>query len=318
MARSDPKPNKRKKAAEPQPQTLIIPKISPEMLEAARRAAETGAQVSEETLEQKAEEAAKAEAEAAAARQAAEEKKIEEVREQVQPEPPAPRPRTRAEERRHALRREQKAFAQKVHDDHLWLNNPVIMRGLGLAPVVVAATSGSRALMLCAALILLLTPTRVAAVALCHLTGNRGRPLIYCFTAAVLYIPAYVLLYQIFGSELATLGIYLPILVVDPCIVKRMENPELESVGQALRRGVNNTVGMCAATLLVGCLRELLALGTVFGSQVLSAAPLPLAGEPAAGFILVGVLAAGWTGIASAYVTYKLEELKRRYADRKR
>lgn len=318
MAKSDPKPNKRKKAAEPQPQTLIIPKISPEMLEAARRAAEAGTAVNEEALEQQAEQAAQAEAAEKAEQQAAEEKKIQAVREQVQPAPAEPRPRTRAEERRHMLRREQKAFAQRVHDDHLWMNNPVIMRGLGLAPVVVAATTGRSALMLCAALILLLTPTRVASVALCHLTGNRGRPLIYSFTAAVLYIPAYILLYELFGAELTLLGIYLPILAVEPAIVKRMENPELESLGEALYRGLNNTLGMCITTLLVGCLRELLGQGTVFGNPVFQAAPLPLAGEPAFGFILVGMLAAGWTGLAGAYVTYKLEELKRRYADRKR
>ncbi|MGN0975172.1 MAG: Rnf-Nqr domain containing protein [Gemmiger sp.] len=315
MAKSDPKPNKRKKKGEPQPATLIIPKISPEMLEAARRAAETGDVQDEQQLEQQAAEAARAEEERRAARQAEEDKKVEEARRAAQPAPP--RARTRAEERRHALRREQKAFARRVHDDHLWLNNPVIMRGLGLAPVVVAATTGQNALMLCVAVLLLLTPVRVVSVALCHLTGNRGRPLIYSFTGAVLYIPAYVILYALFGNNLSLLGIYLPILVVEPAIVKRMENPDLESVGEAFRRGVNNTVGLCVTTLMVGCLRELLASGTLFGNPVLNFAPLPLAGEPAAGFILVGMLAAGWTGVANAYVTYKLEELKRRYVDRK-
>ena len=32
--------------------------------------------------------------------------------------------------------------------DRLWLNNPVVMQGLGLAPLVVAATTGRNALIL--------------------------------------------------------------------------------------------------------------------------------------------------------------------------
>ncbi len=77
--------------------------------------------------------------------------------------------------------------------------------------------------MLCIAALILVTFTRMLAVAVCHLTGNRFRPVIYCYTAALLYIPTYVLLYALFGADLTLLGIYLPILVVEPAIVKRME-----------------------------------------------------------------------------------------------
>ena len=45
-----------------------------------------------------------------------------------------------------------------------------------------------------------------------------------------LYIPVYVLMYQLFGADLSLLGIYLPLLVVEPAIVKRMEFAELEPV----------------------------------------------------------------------------------------
>ena len=41
--------------------------------------------------------------------------------------------------------------------DRLWLNNPVVLQGLGLAPLVVAATTGRNALILAMAVALLLT-----------------------------------------------------------------------------------------------------------------------------------------------------------------
>ena len=86
----------------------------------------------------------------------------EPVRQEPQPEPqPAPK--------RHAgvLRSRSEAEAElneKIRSDHIWLSNPVMVRGLGLAPVVGAALDGERALILCVASLLLVTLTRVLAV----------------------------------------------------------------------------------------------------------------------------------------------------------
>ena len=198
---------------------------------------------------------------------------------------PAPRPAAPASEpRKNAVPRSrteaENDLNEKIRRDHIWLSNPVMVRGLGMAPIVGAALDGHHALMLCVASLLLITFTRVLAVAVCHLTKNRFRPVIYSYAAALLYIPVYVLMYQLFGADLSLLGIYLPLLVVEPAIVKRMEFAELEPVSAAFRHGFNNSLGMCAALLIVGCLRELLATGAVFGNQVIHAAPLPLAAQP--------------------------------------
>ena len=158
-----------------------------------------------------------------------------------------------------------------------------MVRGLGLAPIVAAAVSGQNAWMLCAAAILLVTATRMLAVAICHLTGNRFRGVVYSYAAAIVYIPAYIILYNLFGADLSLLGIYLPMLVVEPAVIKRMESNDLETVGEAFRRGINNTIGICFSVLLVGVVRELLAEGTVFGNVVFPVAPLPLADQPGTG-----------------------------------
>ena len=102
-------------------QTLIIPQISPEMLESARRAAMEGK--TQQEIEQAAM-AAEQQRQAQTAQTTAETPK-------PAPKPAAPRRKTRAEA--------EAELDQKIHDDHLWLNNPVMMRGLGLAPVIAAA-----------------------------------------------------------------------------------------------------------------------------------------------------------------------------------
>lgn len=243
------------------------------------------------------------------------------IKEQTTARHPA-QPAAQPAQKRHAglLRSRNEAESElneKIRSDHVWLSNPVMVRGLGLAPVVGAALDGERALMLCVACLLLVTLTRVLAVAVCHISNNRFRPMIYCYAAAVLYIPVYVLLYGLFGNDLTMLGIYLPILIVEPAIVKRMEFTELEPIRDAWRHGFNNGIGMCAALLIVGCLRELLATGAVFGHQLLQVQLFPLAAQPAGGFILVGAIAAVWCAIANAYTDYKREEVRRLYADRK-
>lgn len=281
-------------------QTVIIPQLSPEVLERTRRAAAEG-----KTPQQIDEEAAAAARQAAQAQSAAEQA----VEPKPQPKPQAKARKTRAEA--------EAELAQSIHDDHLWLNNPVMVRGLGLAPIVAMASDGDRALMLCVLSILLLTATRMLAVAVCHITGNRFRPVVYAYSAAILYIPAYIIMYNIFGTNLSIMGIYLPMMVVEPVIVKRMEAAELETIGEAFRKGINNTIGLCIAILLVGTLRELLAYGTVFEKPLLSVELLPLAAQPAGGFLLLGLLAAGWTAVGGAYVHYKQEEVRHLYADRK-
>ena len=229
----------------------------------------------------------------------------------------APAPKHKRTAPANSYKEAEAVLNERIRADHILLSNPVIVRGLGLAPVIGAALDGQRALMLCIAALILVTFTRMLAVAVCHLTGNRFRPVIYCYTAALLYIPTYVLLYALFGADLTLLGIYLPILVVEPAIVKRMEFSELEPVKEALRHGFNNALGMCVVLLLVGCLRELLATGAVFGHVVMHNALLPLAALPAGGFVILGVMAACWCAAANLYTDYKHEEVRRLYADRK-
>ena len=236
-----------------------------------------------------------------------------------QPKPATPAPAKKPEGgHRRTLAEAQSELDAHVTHEHIGLNNPVMVRGLGLAAVVAAATDGDNALMLSVAVLMLLTFTRVLAVAVCHLTGNRFRPVIYCYAAALCYIPTYLVAYNLFGNDLAVLGIYLPLLVVDPAVLKRMEFDELESVGHAFRLGINNSLGVCLATMLVGCLRELLAAGTLFDRKILARALLPVAGQVSGGFLIVGLLAAVWLAVRGMYVDYKKEEVSRLYGKRKR
>ena len=210
-----------------------------------------------------------------------------------------------------------------AHHDRVFLNNPVVMQGMGLAPLVVVATTGQNGLMLAAAVTLLLVPSRVLACLLSRLVPLRDeeptpeqlqkkllpRALLYAASAAVVYLAAYPILNFVFGTGLLNLGIYLPMLVVEPLLTYRFGRVQ-ETVHKAVSKGVRITVGYALLLLVVGVVREWLSLGTVFGAPVGRWALLPLAKMPAGGFIVLGVLRAVWRALAARRKAYLVREAR--------
>lgn len=197
--------------------------------------------------------------------------------------------------------------------DRIFLNNPVIMQGMGLAPLVVAATTARNALMLSVAVILLLTPVRVIAALLARTGYYRFRGLIYCPTSATVYIGVYYALQAIFDVEILQLGIYLPLLVVEPLIIKRYERPQKERLVTALKKGLRTTCGYVLVLMLMGCLREVLTTATLFDHAIprIPADLFPMASLPAGGFLLLGVVCAVWRSAVNRYKKYVNMEAKR-------
>lgn len=209
------------------------------------------------------------------------------------------------------------------HHDRVFLNNPVVMQGMGLAPLVVLATSGQNALMLAVAVVLLLTPSRMLACLLSRLFPLREehpanaelekkllpRSILYSGSAAVVYLAAYPILNRLFGVSLLVLGIYLPMLVVEPLLTYRFGRVQ-ETVHKAVSKGVRITVGYALLLLVVGVVREWLSLGTVFGAPVGRWALLPLAKMPAGGFIVLGILCAIWRAAAAKRKEYLKKEAR--------
>ncbi len=209
-----------------------------------------------------------------------------------------------------------------AHHDRVFKNNPVVMQGMGLAPLVVLATSGRNAVMLAVAVALLLTPSRMLACLLsrlCPLRDERPAPeelekkllpraFVYSGSAAVVYLAVYPILNALFGTDLLTLGIYLPLLVVEPLLTYRFGRVQ-ETMHKAVSKGLRITLGYALILLLLGCVREWLALGSVFGIPF-SRSVLPMAGMPAGGFIVLGVVCAIWRALARKRQKYLKNEAR--------
>ena len=97
-------------------------------------------------------------------------------------------------------------------------------------------------------------------------------------------------------------------LVAEPLLTYRFGRVQ-ETMKKAVSKGIRITIGYGLLLLLLGCVREWLSAGTVFG-HVLSRPVLPMASMPAGGFIVLGVVCAVWRALARKQREYLKNEAR--------
>lgn len=193
------------------------------------------------------------------------------------------------------------SLEESMRRDLLLLNNPVLVQGLALTPAVGVTTTLQNALVLSAAALLLITPVRLIGDLLYERIPSRLRMLVYSIIAALVYIPAVIILSLVFGAQANNAGIFLPVLIVDGVVLSRAEIPSREGIGYALRNGLMTSFGVSMVLVLTGAVREFLGAGKLYGVQLLKTAPLPVASTVAGGFITVALFAAALQAVANRY-----------------
>ncbi|MEG3029114.1 MAG: Rnf-Nqr domain containing protein [Oscillospiraceae bacterium] len=188
-----------------------------------------------------------------------------------------------------------------VRRKKVFLSNPVFIKGLALAPLAVAATTVRNGLLLCIAVFFLLTPTRIATSFITRTMSVPLKTFFYPMISAVIFCFIYYYMYKFLGAQVLTLGVYLPILVVDPLIVKNFEKTRKESLTYSFINGMKNTAGFIVACLIISVVREFLAYGSIYGIVILKFSPLPMAQYSFGGFLIIAMISAIWTMAVNSY-----------------
>ncbi len=202
-----------------------------------------------------------------------------------------------AKEKKYKLR----SIEDYIRRDLVFMNNPVLVTGLGLAPVIMGAVTLKNALILSVGVAVLCTPVRFLGNLLVGYLPQRLRAMVYSLMAAGMFIPCLMLEHRLFGYNINNfVGLYLPLLAVDAIIISRTEIPGRETVWDSIRNGVVTSLGFALVICIVGSVREILFYGSIYGHE-LSWLParLPIAGVACGGFIIVGLLAALWQWLIS-------------------
>ena len=210
-------------------------------------------------------------------------------------------------DRSEKMRAELTNWEDTVRKRKITLSNPVFIKGLALAPLAIAATSVKNSAILSVMVILLLTPTRIITSLITRRMSVPLKTFFYPLVSAFVFGIAYYGMYRVMGTTALSLGVYLPILVVDPLIVKNFEKTRKEEFLYSIINGLRNTAGFVLACMLLGAVREVLAFGTLAGIQLTTVKFLPMAQHSFGGFLIIGLLSALWSNMVNAY-KHRLEK----------
>ncbi len=169
--------------------------------------------------------------------------------------------------------------------------NPTFVLMLGLCPTLAVTTSAINAIGMGLSTTVVLLFSNIIISILRNIIPNRVRVPAFIVIVATLVTVVQFLLEGYLPSLYASLGIYIPLIVVNCIILGRAEsyaskNSVLTSAFDGIGMGIGFTFGLTC----IGIVREILGAGQLFGFQI-----LPLAEDGKIGFtpITIFVLAPG-------------------------
>ena len=185
----------------------------------------------------------------------------------------------------------------KVFTNSMLKHNPIFMQLIGLCSVLAITNSLQNAIAMGAAVTFVLIMSNAVVSIFRNIIPDKIR--IPCF---IVVIATFVTLVQMilhaFSQPIySALGIFLPLIVVNCCILGEAEgfaykNPLIPSIVDGIGTGVGYTIAVVA----MGLVREFFGYGTLFNVNILpeSYPGIGIMGAPAGAFILLGFLIAGF------------------------
>jgi len=193
----------------------------------------------------------------------------------------------------------------KLFNDYmkgLWRENPVFVLLLGMCPTLAVTTKAIFGFSMGVAVIFVLVSSSMVVSIFKKLIPNQVRIATYTIIIATFVTITDYFLKAKFPSISKDLGPYVPLIVVNCIILGRAEafaskNNPLRSLFDALGMGC----GFTAALVILGSIRELVGVGSIFGFQLLGAEyeQWIVMILPAGAFITLGLLIAGFNMINS-------------------
>lgn len=173
------------------------------------------------------------------------------------------------------------------------LKNPVLVGTIGLCPVVAISTSLKAALIMSAiTIITLIIAQALTSLLLKHLP-QWVRLGLYTLVGMIVVIPAMYIADKYSPETMLALGIYFPLLAVNPLVVRNCEREAVDSsFGRSIVTSICAGIGYSAVLIIVGIVREILGAGTIWGKEIKFLNPAAAFLMPVGGFIIIAYLAA--------------------------
>ena len=185
-----------------------------------------------------------------------------------------------------------KGFLQ-VFFDGLVTNNPVFVLMLGMCPTLAITTTGSSGIGMGLATTAVLLCSNLFISLLRNVISDKIRIPAFIVVIASFVTIVEMLLKAYLPDLSQTLGVYIPLIVVNCIIFARAEafafkNPPVLAIAD----GIGTGLGFTVAITILSVIRECLGSGTVFGYTVMpeSYMPMDIMLKVPGGFITLGIL----------------------------
>lgn len=171
-------------------------------------------------------------------------------------------------------------------------NNPVLVGTIGICPVVAICTSLKSALLMSVVTMLTMIVAQCLSATVIKRVSPWIRVALYTLSGMLIVAPSMLVLDIVSPATALALGIYLPLLAVNPLIVRQCERVGVKStISAAFKNAVCCSLGYDAVLILVGVIREIFGSGKIWGHQIINH-PMKALNMPLGGFILIGLFAA--------------------------
>jgi electron transport complex protein RnfE len=186
--------------------------------------------------------------------------------------------------------------------------NPILISGLSLGPVVAISQTLKAGVSLSVAFAIIIVPVLVLFAVNPIKIPKSLRVILCALVSSLFFIPAFWFAKNIFPEVSDKVGVFLPLMVVNPIISSRSADA---SKGYypltSLIRGLKTALGFSVVMCLVSAIREIVGNGTIWGMQIGNFKGNISFLLPFMGFILLGFLAAAARKIANITIKSKEE-----------
>lgn len=174
-------------------------------------------------------------------------------------------------------------------------NNPVLVQLLGMCSTLAITTSISNGLGMGFSVLIILTASNVAISAIRKIVPNKIRIAMYVVVIAGFVTCVDLLLQAFVPSIAASLGVFIPLIVVNCIILGRAEAfASKVGIAEAAFDGIFQGLGYTLVLLAMCVVRELFGAGTLAGIQIMPKfySPVGVLTLPVGGFMVLGCLIA--------------------------
>lgn len=185
----------------------------------------------------------------------------------------------------------------KVFTNSIFKNNPIFMQLIGLCSILAVTSSLSNAIAMGAAVTFVATMSNTVVSLLRKVIPEKIRIPAFIVVIATFVTLVEMVLHAYVPAIYNALGIFLPLIVVNCCILGEAEGFAYQNkVIPSIVDGIGTGLGYTLAAVMMGFIRELIGSGSLLGNPVLPES-YPGVGfmiSPAGAFILLGLLIAGF------------------------